>query len=75
MKSRRLKTAAALVIISVVLDFLMLRGNGEPDWLYFPGFFALFGLVGAIAVVFISSLLGRYMLERNEDYYQTKDDE
>lgn len=63
------------VVISAVLDFLLLGGHGEPEWLYFPGFYAVLGLAGAIVVTVVARLLGGGWLEHNNDYYVDGDDE
>lgn len=75
MKLKWLITVIALIALSVILDLILLRENGELVWTYIPGFFAVFGLIGALAVIVISRLLGRYWLERREDYYHKADDD
>jgi hypothetical protein len=35
-----------------------------------PGWYAWFGLVGCVAIVFVSKALGKWWLMRREDYYQ-----
>jgi hypothetical protein len=67
--SRTIIIGLALVIVSLALDVLLLREQGVGTWKYFPGFYALFGLIGAAVVIAVSRLLGRYLLERNEEYY------
>jgi len=75
MKIKWLVTALALIVVSVVLDILLLRQQGEPEWTFFPGFYALFGLVGAMLIIVISRWLGRLWLERNEEYYYHNGDD
>jgi hypothetical protein len=72
---RWLITAVALIVVSVVLDLVLLRGHGEAEWTYFPGFYSLFGLIGAIVIIAVSRLLGKFWLERDEDYYTSKKDD
>ena len=74
MKLRWLVTALALIVVSVVLDILLLRQQGEAEWTFFPGFHALFGLVGTVIIIVISRWLGRFWLERNEEYYYRNGD-
>jgi hypothetical protein len=68
-------TVIVLIAISVVLDFLLLREHGEPEWLYFPGFYAVLGLLGAVVAAVVARLLGGGWLEKKEDYYTSEDDE
>lgn len=69
MSLKKIIVAFALVIVSLGLDVLLLREQGSGTWSYFPGFYALFGLFGGLVVITIARLLGRYWLERNEEYY------
>jgi hypothetical protein len=66
---KKIIIALVLVIVSLALDILLLREQGSGTWRYFPGFYALFGLIGGFVVIVVSRLLGRYWLERNEEYY------
>ena len=67
--------AIVLIALSVLLDFLVLGGHGEPEWLYFPGFYAVLGIGGAVVIAAVSRLLGGGWLEKEEDYYTSEDDE
>jgi hypothetical protein len=74
-KTGWLLTTLTLIAIFVVLDLLLLREHGEPAWTYIPGFYALFGLIGAVVLIVLSRLIGRHWLERNQKYYyRTEDD-
>ena len=64
-----------LIVVSVLLDFLLLREHGEPHWLYFPGFYAVLGPAGAVVVAAVRRLLSGGWLEQREDYYLNEDDE
>ncbi|MBI2866392.1 MAG: hypothetical protein HYX99_03415 [Chloroflexi bacterium] len=55
--------------ISVWGDLLARAGEYGEWWYPIPGFFALLGLLGCVAIVVVSKLLGRYWLQRREDYY------
>ena len=57
------------LILSVLSDLPLHRGQGDFAWSSILGFFALLGLIGCVAIVVISSWLGRYLLQRKEDYY------
>ncbi|MDP2951887.1 MAG: hypothetical protein Q8O76_01045, partial [Chloroflexota bacterium] len=50
--------------ISVSGDLLARRGEYGEWWYPVPGFFALLGLLGCIAIVVVSKLLGHYWLQR-----------
>ena len=67
-------TILAALIISVVLDFsLHTGGHGEFAWSGILGFFAVFGLIGCLAIILISKWLGHHWLQRKEDYYDRDD--
>jgi len=54
----------------VLVDHLWRESYGYPfAWSRIPGFFALFGLIGCVAIVLISKWLGHYWLQKKEDYY------
>ena len=61
------------LILSALSDLLLNRGHGNLAWSSILGFFALFGLVGCVAIVVISNWLGRFFLQRKEDYYDRND--
>lgn len=72
---RILSIALGVLVFFVLLDFALHRGAGGFAWSGVPGFFALFGLIGCVAIVLISKWLGHYWLQRKEDYYDRKDNE
>jgi hypothetical protein len=49
------------LLISVTADFVLGRDV--------PGFAALFGLLGCVAIILASKALGAQLLQRREDYY------
>jgi len=63
-------TLAILVVISMVAGLL---GHHEPGqghwWDAIPGFYAVYGFAGSCAVIYLARLLGRWFLQRDEDYY------
>ncbi len=61
------------LILSALVD-LPLAGHGDFAWSKIFGFFAVFGLIGCVAIILISKWLGHYWLQRKEDYYDTNDD-
>lgn len=66
--------AAVLLALSVAADFLVGKEAGGPWWAH-RGFFAWFGFVGCVVIVVGSKLLGRWLLERPEDYYERGPDD
>ncbi len=64
-----------MLIVSVLIDLPLTGGHGDFAWSNILGFFALFGMIGCVAIVLISKWLGHYWLQRKEDYYDRKDDD
>ena len=66
-----------LIILIAFIPFVLLDrffgGHGEFPWPGILGFFALFGLIGCVAIVLISKWLGHHWLQRKEDYYERND--
>ena len=61
------------LILSVLSDLLVHGGHGDFVWSGILGFFALFGLIGCVAIVLISKWLGHCWLQRKDDYYERDD--
>ncbi len=68
MTSRTWIALAALVLLSVVAEVTIVEDHGHW-WNAIPAFYALFGLVGCIAIILISKWLGKVLLQRREEYY------
>lgn len=67
--------AVALVLaLSVALDFVVPKAGDGPWWLH-RGFFAWFGFAGCVGIIVGSKLLGRWWLERAEDWYDREADD
>lgn len=62
---------ALMAVISV--DLLWRESHGHFIWYSIPGFFALFGLAGCVAIVLIAKWLGHHWLQKSEDYYEDED--
>ncbi len=58
-----------VLILSVLVDLPFYGGHGDFAWSNILGFFALFGLIGCVAIILISKWLGHHWLQRKEDYY------
>ena len=76
MKQKWLFSFTALLIIFITLDLLVVSRHIpiEFPWSYIPGFFALFGFIGCLAIIYGAKLLDRYWLQRDEDYYDQNDE-
>ena len=69
MKLLKILLVASIVVVCC-LGFLV-HPEHEPSyfWEKIPVFEAVFGFIGCIALIIFSKGLGRYFLERKEDYY------
>ena len=61
---------ALFVSVGADLWFPGEQGHGAFSWSRVAGFFALFGFIGCVAIIIFSKLLGRFWLQREEDYYR-----
>lgn len=62
MSRTAIRVTAVALVISVVVDWLV-------DYSRFPGYGALIGLGGCVAIILVSKWLGTTFLERPEGYY------
>lgn len=63
MTDRRVVSITAVsLVIGVLIDLAV---GAEP----FPGYAALIGLVGCIAIILVSKWLGKVLIQRPEDHY------
>jgi len=56
----------ALAVL-LIADFFIHK-HGEFPWEGMPGFFAVYGFVSCVALIFIAKVL-RVVIKRKEDYY------
>lgn len=61
--------ALIVLVLTVLVELPFYDGHGDFAWSKILGFFALFGLIGCVAIILISKWLGHYWLQRKEDYY------
>ncbi|MFC1967867.1 hypothetical protein ACFLVX_00540 [Chloroflexota bacterium] len=68
-------TFAIMLIISVAVDFWLQASGATTEhwWTRIPGFFALFGFTGCIALIIVAKLAAHHWLQRKEDYYNKHD--
>lgn len=62
---------ALAAIVAIAASFFVPTAEGENElwWSHIFGFSPVFGLIGCAVLVVVAKLLGRYWLERREDYY------
>ncbi len=58
-------------LITAVAGFFIPTNEGEHEfwWSHVPVFFALLGLAGCVVMIYVAKWLGRYWLQRKDDYY------
>lgn len=56
------------LVLLVVLEFLFDQHRYFP-WAVFPAFFAIYGFFSCVIIVAASKLLGKFWLQKGEDYY------
>lgn len=56
------------LVASVVADFVGPSKEVSHVWDY-KAFFALYGFLGCVVIVYVSKWLGKHWLQRPEDYY------
>lgn len=68
------KLRRALLVIAAVISLAV--GFTTPHdpahdqwWSRIPAFFALFGFIGCIVIIFFAKSLGKLFLRKGEDYY------
>lgn len=68
---RKVLLGLSLLLVLVVIHELFFAHYIHPvfRWHRIPGFYSLYTLISALAVIVISKLLGRYWLQKGEDYY------
>jgi len=62
-------TVVALPALSVPARYLGGQEGEAHWWTAVPGFWAFYGLAAAFILVGVARALGRWLLERKEDYY------
>jgi hypothetical protein len=77
--SKRLIIAFAVGIVFTIIADLLLKtmGGGSKADIWggeLVGYWAAFGFAWYLIIVFFSKVLGRYWLERREDYYDGEDE-
>ncbi len=61
----------ASLVFTVLLDIIFHDPHHAINWWHrLPGFDALFGFSGCIAIIVGSKWLGKHLLQRHEKYYE-----
>lgn len=70
-----MKNKIIVIIISLAIfvgiDVAFNLTQGGEWWANIPAFFALLGGLGSLSIIIVATLLGRYWLSRDEDYYES----
>jgi hypothetical protein len=72
--SRKLRIWLILGIVvagALISGFLLPAGEEEHgfEWTHFPGFYAILGFLGCVAIIYLAKWLGHLWLQKKEDYY------
>lgn len=56
-----------LTFVSIAVE--LLAPHYEHWWNRVPAFFAVFGFIGCVLIIFVSKALGRLFIQKKEEYY------
>jgi len=65
---RLLGVCYILLLLLLTIDFFILKHPNFP-WEGWPGFYAVFGFVAFVALIFVAKYILRPIVKRKEDYY------
>ncbi len=57
-----------LTLISLIAEFTIVE-HGKHWWSHVPAFYILWGFIGCVAIIYISKWFGKFIVQRDEDYY------
>ena len=70
MKTYSIVILSLIGIASFIAEFAFLSGESHGHWWdAIPAFYALWGFLGAAAIILISKGLGALLIQQKEDYY------
>jgi len=56
--------------LSILMEPLLVQTRHATFWWHkVPGFNAIYGLLACLIIILVSKTLGRFFLQRSEDYY------
>lgn len=61
---------ALLTLASLALSFVGSGPSHPQAWDGIPLFFAAFGFISCLLIIFVSKALGKAFLQKKEDYYE-----
>jgi hypothetical protein len=68
--------AGVTIGVSLVWQAFFMHHEHAHYWFHFiPGFDAVFGLAGTIALIWTAKTLGEYVIQRRESYYLSREHE
>ena len=53
----------------VIGDFIIPKHHAIFPWDEIPGFNAAYGFISCVAIIVVSKLIGKLLLQKSEDYY------
>ena len=70
MNGLRWALVASAAVISLLVGFRMPPDAAHDAWWNrIPAFFAFFGFIGCLLIIFLAKFLGKVLLRKKEDYY------
>lgn len=66
---KRLLTVFYLSLLALLAAEFFIHAHPEFPWEAWPGFFAVYGFVSCVALIFVAKLI-RIFVKREEDYYE-----
>ncbi|MEM7013215.1 MAG: hypothetical protein AAF585_17220 [Verrucomicrobiota bacterium] len=64
---------AGFILVDVVFWVIKFHGHPYFKWETWPGFYAVYGFVACVLLVFVSRFLLRPLVKRREDFYGKSD--
>ncbi|MEX0638829.1 MAG: hypothetical protein WDZ29_07055 [Balneolaceae bacterium] len=58
-----------LLLASLILEFTVLAGYDSHWWNSVPAFYAIWGFLSCIGIIYVAKFIGKKILIRDIDYY------
>jgi len=58
-----------LFLVTLVLEFTYLADYDSHWWNSVPAFYALFGFIGCIAIIYVAKFIAKNIVNRDINYY------
>ncbi|NPV26238.1 MAG: hypothetical protein HPY81_02030 [Firmicutes bacterium] len=68
--SRAVRRLFIVSLVFLVMADFFIDKHPFFYWENIPGFYALYGFIACSLIVAVSKLLGKYWLQKQEDYYE-----